>query len=46
VILSEDHQAGEGLNAYELTLSQFAKGIYTIEVQSQADSWKTKVIIE
>ena len=46
VILSEDRQAEEGLNAYDMDLKGFAKGIYTIEVQSAKDSWKTKVVVQ
>jgi hypothetical protein len=46
VILSEDHEAGEGLNAYELDLKNFAKGIYMLEIQSASESWKTKVVVE
>jgi hypothetical protein len=46
VILSEDHEGAEGLNTYEMDLGSFAKGIYMIEVQSAAESWKTKVVIE
>jgi hypothetical protein len=46
VIFSEDHAAAAGVNAYELDLKAFAKGIYMLEVQSANDSWKSKVIIE
>ena len=46
VIISENHEAGEGLNAYDLELKNFAKGIYTLEVRSAADNWKTKIIVE
>jgi subtilisin-like proprotein convertase family protein len=46
IILSEDRQAGGGLNAYSMDLKGFAKGIYMLEVQSANDKWKTKVIIE
>ncbi|MEO5569306.1 MAG: T9SS type A sorting domain-containing protein, partial [Bacteroidia bacterium] len=46
VMLSEDHTGAEGLNAYEMNLRSFAKGIYMIEVQSGSNSWKTKVVIE
>jgi hypothetical protein len=46
VILSEDHEGAAGLNAYDMDLKGFAKGIYAIEIQSAKDSWKTKVIIE
>lgn len=46
VILSEDHDGAAGLNAYEMNLKNYAKGIYTIEVQSASDNWKTKVVVE
>jgi hypothetical protein len=46
VILSEDREAGAGMNAYEMDLKNFAKGIYTLEVQSAGNSRMTKVIIE
>lgn len=46
VILSEDHDGAAGLNAYDMELQHFAKGIYTLEVQSASESWKTKVVVE
>jgi hypothetical protein len=46
VILSEDRESQAGLNAYDIELKNFAKGIYTLEVQSGAESWKTKVVIQ
>jgi hypothetical protein len=46
VILSEDREGAAGINAYELDLKGFAKGIYMLEVMSQVDKWKTKVVIE
>ena len=46
VILSEDREGTAGINAYELDLKGFAKGIYMLEVQSANDKWKSKVIIE
>jgi hypothetical protein len=46
VILSEDREGAAGINAYEMDLKGFAKGIYMLEVQSVNDKWKTKVIIE
>jgi hypothetical protein len=46
VILSEDHEGAAGLNAYDMELKNFAKGIYTLEVQSSSDRWKTKVVLE
>ena len=46
VIVSEDQAGSAGMNAYELDLKSFAKGIYTLEVQSADNSWKTKVVIE
>jgi hypothetical protein len=46
VILSEDQEGAAGMNAYNLDLKQYAKGLYTLEVQSATQSWKTKVIVE
>jgi hypothetical protein len=46
VILSEDREAAAGINAYELDLKGFAKGIYMLEAQSANDKWKAKIIIE
>lgn len=46
VILSEDREGSAGMNAYEMDLAHLAKGIYTLEVQSAGDSWKTKVVVE
>ncbi|HKR04860.1 MAG TPA: T9SS type A sorting domain-containing protein, partial [Bacteroidia bacterium] len=46
VILSEDHEGTAGLNVYDMELKNFAKGIYTLEVQSSSESWKTKVMVE
>ncbi|MEP7170720.1 MAG: T9SS type A sorting domain-containing protein, partial [Bacteroidota bacterium] len=46
VVLSENHDGSAGLNAYEMNLRNFAKGIYTLEVQSASNSWKTKVVVE
>ncbi|MEP7170118.1 MAG: T9SS type A sorting domain-containing protein, partial [Bacteroidota bacterium] len=46
VIVSEDREGTDGLNAYQMDLKSFAKGIYTLEVQSSDNSWKTKVVIE
>ncbi|MEO5572697.1 MAG: T9SS type A sorting domain-containing protein, partial [Bacteroidia bacterium] len=46
VILSEDQQGAAGSNVYDMDLKGFAKGIYMLEIQSAAERWKTKVIIE
>jgi len=46
IILSENFSGETGLNAYDLDLKNFAKGIYTLKVQSSAESWKTKVVVE
>ena len=46
VILSKDHDGSAGLNTYDIELKNFAKGIYTLEVQSGSESWKRKVVIE
>jgi hypothetical protein len=46
VILSEDRNGSAGLNTFDMELKNFAKGLYTLEVQSAEKSWKTKVVVE
>jgi hypothetical protein len=46
VILSEDREGAAGINAYELDLKGFAKGIYMLEVKSASSSWNTKVVVK
>jgi hypothetical protein len=46
VILSEDHESQAGLNAYEIELKNFAKGVYMLEVQTSTDSYKIRVAVE
>ncbi|HKR04976.1 MAG TPA: T9SS type A sorting domain-containing protein [Bacteroidia bacterium] len=46
MVLSENSEAMPGTNSYELDLNSFAKGVYMLEVQSEGNSHKTKVVIE
>ncbi|MEP7169532.1 MAG: T9SS type A sorting domain-containing protein, partial [Bacteroidota bacterium] len=46
VILTEGHEITEGINAYDLDLKNFAKGVYLLEIQSATESIKTKVVVE
>ena len=46
VIISEDRESSEGLNAYDINLKGFAKGIYVLEIQSANESRKTKIVVE
>lgn len=46
VILSEDRDGVAGLNTFDLELKNFAKGIYTLEVQSADENWKTKLVVD
>jgi hypothetical protein len=46
VILSEDRDGTAGLNTFDMELKNFAKGLYTLEVQTAEKRWKEKVVIE
>lgn len=35
-----------GKSRYEIDLSEFAKGVYIISVNSSAKSWQSKIIID
>lgn len=46
IILSENKEGEAGLNVYEMDLRNFAKGIYTLEIQSASENRMTKVVVE
>lgn len=46
VIVSESKEGEAGFNMYEMDLRNFAKGIYTLEIQSSSENRMTKVVVE
>ncbi len=45
-VLSENIAVSKGLNTFELDITHFAKGIYTLRVQSVHESHQVKIAIE
>jgi hypothetical protein len=46
VLILENKSAMEGLNTYELGLNHLSKGVYMLEVRTDSEQKKTKVIVE
>jgi PKD repeat protein len=46
IVVSQNKAFIEGLNVYDMSLAQFAKGIYLLDVKSGDESTKIKVVIE